>query len=219
MAIAFDASSNTELSANLTSYSQSHTCSGSNRILFVGVNAIDTPYNQITGVTYNGVSMTLIDSRFKASDRGTYLYRLIAPATGANNITVSASSGTRFSLDGISFTGVDQTTPIDVSTTQESASTTITQTVTVANANSFLVSSMFTNRNQTASTNTTLAGTAVNNVMFYSTTSVGTGSQSLVSTQSDSTWTISVMAALKEASAGFTPNPLMHMRMMAGGVI
>lgn len=201
MAIAFDAQSNTELTTSATTHTQSHTCTGSDRILFVGVSSIDSPYDVVTGVTYAGVAMTQIDKRFRSGGRGTYLFYLVAPSTGANNIEVTCSSAIRISLDGASFTGADQTSPIGVSATQESASSTITQSLTVGEADSFLVSSMFVNRNQTASTNTTLIGTDINNVMFYSTTAVGTGTQSLVSTQSDATWAVMVYASFKPAAA------------------
>jgi hypothetical protein len=58
MAIAVDATSQ-DHSATATSLTFSHTCSGSNRILFVGIVG-DITTDTVTGVTYAGVSMTLV---------------------------------------------------------------------------------------------------------------------------------------------------------------
>lgn len=114
MAIAADSTSQSSTSG--TSLTFSHTCSGSNRILFVGVLG-EVGSDVITGVTYNSVSMTLVDKALTPSDRYLYLFYLIAPATGANNIVVSASSSTYMQGTGVSYTGAKQTSPIDSSNT------------------------------------------------------------------------------------------------------
>jgi len=88
MAIAFDATTDGG-NTTATSLTYSHTCTGSNRILFVSViGAIGS--DNVTGATYAGAAMTLVDKQ--ASARSTYLFYLIAPATGANNVVVSAGS-------------------------------------------------------------------------------------------------------------------------------
>jgi hypothetical protein len=99
MAIALDTSTQLEESTTATE-SWSHTCSGTDRILLVAV--FPANFSTLTGVTYNGVAMTLI-----ASHTDIFLYKLIAPATGANNIEVTASAN-RWSAIAASFTGCDQ---------------------------------------------------------------------------------------------------------------
>ena len=88
-------SSGTGYVAALGTLTVSHTvAAGSNRILLVG-SAIEeqgeTP--DITGITYNGVSMTRVTSSEQAIGgvtwvRGEWWY-LIAPATGANNVVAT----------------------------------------------------------------------------------------------------------------------------------
>jgi hypothetical protein len=63
-AVAFDNATDLGIVNPGTSLSHSHTVSGSNRVLLVGVFGdsigTDTSCSKITGVTYNSVAMTLI---------------------------------------------------------------------------------------------------------------------------------------------------------------
>jgi len=132
MAIAFDAASNGNTTG--TTLTISHTCTGSNRLLVVG---IDCGTDTITGVTYNGVALTLAKKQLAGlGTQASYLYYLIAPSTGANNIVISETTGV-IPLYGMnaSYTGVSQTAPIDAtsgSTVEGSASLT-TSVTTVQN--------------------------------------------------------------------------------------
>jgi hypothetical protein len=103
MAIAFDAAS-VGTSTTSTTQTWSHTCTGDNRILFVagGIPTNDT----ITGVTYAGVAMTKISGL--QNGRWNYLWYLIAPATGANNIVVTTSASDILRSVAASYTGVKQ---------------------------------------------------------------------------------------------------------------
>lgn len=93
-----------------TNQSKSFTiASNSNRELLVTVIAASAP----SGVTYNAVSMTLVDSQAISGGNVLYVYKLLAPATGTNNITVTGTS-INF-IGGISLYNVDQTTPVEAS--------------------------------------------------------------------------------------------------------
>jgi hypothetical protein len=107
MPIAFDAAS---VGKNdfTTTVTVAHTCTGSNLALFVGL----IGFNSVTGVTYNGVAMTLVRTE-GASDPPSRIYVLANPATGTNNIVATASANATGHLHGASFTGVDQSTPSD----------------------------------------------------------------------------------------------------------
>src|SRR4249919_2743923 len=75
----------------LTTYSFAKTVNGPNPILFVTcVGALTS--DLITGVTYNGVSMVLVDKQLNIGDRYHYLFMLKAPFIGTANVIVSASS-------------------------------------------------------------------------------------------------------------------------------
>ena len=126
MAIAEDATSSATASSS-SSLTFSHTCTGSERLLLVAVSHVvifdDVPGTQ--SVTYNGVSMTSIASTNISTGFGrvlTQLFRLVAPATGAHDIVVTFSKTAYLGPTcAISYTGVDQTTPVDTGSTDNDA--------------------------------------------------------------------------------------------------
>ncbi len=110
----------------------SHTVSGSNRFLLVSIST-NTSIS-ITGVTYNGVTMTAlaaaVDNTDSSANSRLHVFRLIAPATGANNVVVTFSGApSDRTVIAESFTDVNQTTPmgtVATSTTNNSASPSVT---------------------------------------------------------------------------------------------
>lgn len=101
MAIAVDSTSTGTNTAG-TTVTVAHTCSGSDRVLIVVASAQDgvsTP-----SATYNGVSMTLVTS-INGSQMSSFMFALVAPATGANNIVVTKGSGDEYGVMAVSFTG------------------------------------------------------------------------------------------------------------------
>lgn len=116
MPIALDATSVATPISTGSSMTWSHTCSGSDRLLHVSVGARHSggTNNVVSGVTYNGVALTLV--RGDEANFGTFatsVWRLVAPATGANDIVVTftGSIDTSGQAVGVSLTGVHQTTP------------------------------------------------------------------------------------------------------------
>lgn len=104
MAIAFDTTSSG--SANATSLTVSHTCTGTNLFLFVIVRDLN---NTLTGVTYNSVSMTQVGSTQSVGGNNISVWRLFGPATGANDIVATKSSGTsNIRISAASYSGVNQ---------------------------------------------------------------------------------------------------------------
>lgn len=106
MAIAFDAATDGgALAASPKTFS--HTCTGTDLFLIVFTFQASTTDN-VTGVTYNGVALT--KAGFSPSDAGINYYGigcwyLLNPATGANTVEITTSSGT---VTGVahSYTGV-----------------------------------------------------------------------------------------------------------------
>ena len=122
-----------------TTLSWSHTCAGTNRILIVGLQVFDDTNDTertVASVTYNGVALTRID-RQVTSNIASELWRLVAPATGTNTILVTLGAANDFSLgQASSYTGVDQSSPINASNKATSSSTmdaTVNVTSTVNN--------------------------------------------------------------------------------------
>lgn len=135
MAIAFD-SVTSGASSTWTSRTFSHTCTGSNLMLFV--DCMGNAWDTITGVTYNGVSMTLV-SKLKQWAQNIYWYTfaLFNPSPWANNVVVTSSVSTSIYATSTSYTWVSQTTTFDaVATSSISGSSwnlSTTLSTTVAN--------------------------------------------------------------------------------------
>lgn len=165
MAIAFDAQSASGFSGG-TTLTWSHTCSGSDRILIVGVY---DGLNNVTGVTYNGTSLTACGNLAMsggASGQNIRLFYLINPSTGANNCVVSASASGSLYGTGMSYTGAKQTGQPDSQNTGGSASTTsLTVNTTTVADNSWLVGFGY-GQTASAGTGTTFRGQPVSAVLF-----------------------------------------------------
>lgn len=155
MAISFDAASTISFVA-ATSASTTHTCTGTNRILFINAWQIG-PVEIVTSVTYNGVGLTKV--AFVANtDRGAGLWCLVNPATGANTLTINASLSSGIQGAAASYTGAKQTGVPDSSNTRASASGSpaTVSTTTVAD-NSWLVAAFVNDTgNISAGTSTTI---------------------------------------------------------------
>jgi hypothetical protein len=116
-----------------TSLTWSHTCTGSNLILFVSTVDGTGGSSNITGVTYAGVAMTKIGTGVQVSgDRWIELWYLIAPTTGANNVVVSANTSVYMHGISASYTGASQTGQPDAS--NAATGTGVTATVNVVTA-------------------------------------------------------------------------------------
>lgn len=139
MAITFDAGS-LGYTNFTTSVTATHVIgSGSNRILFALV--LSTEGDYLTGVTYNGVSLSSAAKSNYGSTGYLYIYYLVAPDVGSHSLVASFSANTFGQVDGLSFFGASQTGIPDAtgSTSGNSAGTTITQSVTTVADNCWAV--------------------------------------------------------------------------------
>jgi len=109
----------------------------------------------ITNVTYNGVAMTKA-VQSSVAEFG-YLYTLANPATGTNNVTITASAGVSFLDVGVaSYTGIDLSSPVDNTYVQAYTNTSpITQTIVSVADNCWMFVFSGGQRDSTASTNST----------------------------------------------------------------
>lgn len=111
--IQFDAASNSGYQAASSSYSWSHTCTGSDRYLVVGV-AMLSLAQTVSSITYNSVNLTLLGTKSSISGAARVeLWGLVAPATGSNTIAVTLSGSIASAADATSLTGVHQTSPTE----------------------------------------------------------------------------------------------------------
>lgn len=185
MAIAFDADDgSSDTGGAATSLTYSHTCSGTDRILFVSV-GLNTNGDNVTGVTYNGVAMTQIATATANASNRSYLYYLINPATGSNNVVVSLGSASNVYSSSASYTGAKQSTQPDSNATNTTSSTPLTLSTTVVGSGCWIVSTCMDLDGQSPGTGTTGRTGASTAQIGDSNGVVGSGSQSLGWTVTD----------------------------------
>lgn len=208
--IAFDALSEGDAGSAGTSYSLSHTCSGSSRVLIVHILTSENMGGDIvTGVTYNSVTMTRLTTATIASGlQRIYQYYILAPSTGANNITVSTSTNSQPSVRASSFTGVKQSGFPDASTTNTAtlgADLVCTLTTTADNCWTFIGARSTANA-FTAGSGTTIRTTSNKNDVSADSNGAITpaGSTSLTLVSGGASSTVGIMCSF----APFVASPL-----------
>lgn len=218
MAIAFDASSQDARYSTGTTLTFSHTCTGSDRFLWVYVYTYKAGSGaSISGVTYNGVAMTELESYQKAQNEiYCQAFYLANPASGANDIVVTHVLAPYCWALASSYTGVDQTTPIDSSNADggngSQTSADRVASTTVVDSDCWLVSACISTGN--------VEGTVVSGSVREwqdethrwgqiadSNGTVGTGSQNITHEINNGNWAWHV-ASLAEASGGGTDYPM-----------
>lgn len=110
----FDAASNSGYKTATASYSFDHTCSGNDRYLTVGVEMLSVGGSSVSGITYNGVALSLIKSQ--ASVAGAVrveLWGLVAPAAGTHSVAVTLSAALDSAASAVSFFNAHQTVPYE----------------------------------------------------------------------------------------------------------
>jgi hypothetical protein len=138
--IAFNAARSGHNGGGASTVSWSHTTgSGSNRIMIVGV-SIRVATVTVSSLTYGAQSLTFLraDTHPSSTIRSEIWY-LIAPASGTATVTVTLSGTSRAVGGSCTFTGVVQTSPIDVSNGATGSSSSPSGSVTVVTANSILL--------------------------------------------------------------------------------
>lgn len=142
MAIALDATSApTTSGGGVTSLNRNHTCSGSDRILWVGAITVSSGAVAITGITYNSVAMTKVTSVNPQGNWELSLWYLVNPATGTNTITATAASNVvnYIRLSSASYTGASQTGVPDSSNSATGVTTSRTVSTTTVADNCWVV--------------------------------------------------------------------------------
>lgn len=131
--VAFDAGSEHQ-NNNDGDATWAHTVSGSDRYLMAGCAYSDAL--TFTTATYNGDSMgtPIIDSR--STSRRLVVWALVAPDTGTNNVSIAWSDGNREPVcAAMSYTGVDQASPIGTVAEADGFGTTGTVVTSSASGN------------------------------------------------------------------------------------
>lgn len=214
-AIGYDNKSNVQVVSG-TTQTYSFTTSGSDRALFgLGICVGD----DLTGLTYAGVSTTAMADVKNGTDLRLFTYKLANPATGANNAVWSQTTSGTFVTAVQSYTGVDQTTPAGtpVTATDASADTNFTGTITTTTADSWIAAFIREDTGSatfTAGANTVVRVDNVGNGLHScdSGAAVAVGSNTLTATYNFScqeAWVIVEIFAKATAST-FRPRIIMY---------
>lgn len=134
MAIALDTSTSVDTSG-VGPFNLAITTSGTNRVLIVYIGIEAASPDKVTGVTYNGVAMTLLGKAFISTGPDeSYLYALVNPTIGANNVTVTVSATVGFiNISAVNYTGASQSAvPSNVVTNQTGTNQTVSITSAVS---------------------------------------------------------------------------------------
>ena len=116
----------------------SHTTSGSQRLMLVGVSINNDNLETVSSITYNGVGLSYVgainNTRSGNDDARVEIWRLTAPATGTHNVIVTFSATLlQEAMAGVmTFTGVDQSTPLGPFASNENDPSPATVAVTSA---------------------------------------------------------------------------------------
>jgi hypothetical protein len=117
-AITVDANSSKNTGANTSNVlpisgdSWSHTVSGANTILIVGVAINQAGTESVSSVTFNGRAFTLIGTATRSGQSRVELWYQVAPDTGTHAVQVLLNTAARFVAGATSYNMVDQTTPL-----------------------------------------------------------------------------------------------------------
>lgn len=179
------------------------TVSGSDRLMILAPDNGSGGTSVITGTTYNSVAATFLTGiSFSGGTAETRQYYLVAPATGTNN---AAASGTNSDIRLIasSYTGVNQSSPIDASTTQSNASTSsFVPAITTTQANCMIVVSGENNGGTATASVGTMRQAAGTGRMLGDNTAPSAGSNSMtMGGVGVASWTASVVSLAPIASA------------------
>lgn len=196
-AATFDAAATLAYGATTTF---THVCGVGASVLWVFLRA-DTA--AVTGVTYNGVAMTLATSVTATGNY--YLFYLINPAAGSHTVSI-AVSGSSVGGGSASYTGTNTTGIPDATNTGATSGTTLTTAVTTVADNCLAVVGVAdrSGTNPTASTNATsraVPGGGASMTLFESTAAkTPPGSQSISATVTAASSAISLMASFPPAA-------------------
>lgn len=126
----------------VSSISWSHTCSGTKGLLIVAVSfdraSGGTP--DVTGITYNGVAMTVLEVDLGSQNGRLSVWYLVNPDNGANTVEVTwDGSVTNIRTASRNFNGVHQTVPLGTHVPTTGGNNAPTATVTDAVSNGLVV--------------------------------------------------------------------------------
>jgi len=99
-----------------SSITVSHTTSGLNRLMLVGVSLNNDDSETVSSLTYNGTNLTLVGTQTESDDARIEIWQLVAPDVGTYDVIVTFNTSLkRQGIAGVmTFIGVNQASPLGV---------------------------------------------------------------------------------------------------------
>jgi hypothetical protein len=193
--------------------------SGSNGILLVQL------YWQfartVTGITYNGSSLTEVVTPLVLPFNERHgLYQLVNPTSGSNTLTVTFNNTTQYECHFLSLYGVDQSSPIGATRTEDGleTGTTIAEALTTTTDGSWIywATRDYAGRTISSGADTTFLqknNSAYGTISARSTGGATAGSRTLnLSANASANWFTDILAEIKPAAGGGgDPTPTLMM--------
>jgi len=204
----------------VSSLTWSHTCTGSDLALKVGTSCS----GNVTGVTYNGVALTLlredIDGSFGFESNN---WGLVNPATGAHDVVVTIAAASDIVAGGQSAISVDQATPF-IGATGANGNGTTASVVVAAATDDLVFDTAMSLTDLTMGAGQTLSWDLANGAGMFGggSTEPGAASVTMSWTLATQSWAISAGAFKASAGAGGTGTPLgllLALTAVAGGSV
>lgn len=135
--IGFDSANSTILTSQANSVSWKHTTgTGPNRVLLVAVDVFNsggTP-TTVTSVTYDGIALTQVATAVYSSNPQvrSYVFLLTNPTAGTRTITVTFAASTLAVCGSVTYTNVNQTSPVLANNTASGSGTSASVSVTAS---------------------------------------------------------------------------------------
>lgn len=190
----------------------SHTCTGSDLMLFVQT-ALNSTSDTVSSVTYNSTTASnpAIVATYTTGGGKSQIFYLLNPSLGSN--TVSATFGTAyFTGNSCSYSGVKQSSQPDGSgTATTNSNTTLSASFSVTALDCWIMASVANNGVATAAGSGTYLrqqGANVLGALYDTNATVGTGTQSVTVTLSSANAYCISAASFAPAPLTFIPRPL-----------
>ncbi|MEQ9407984.1 MAG: cadherin domain-containing protein [Fuerstiella sp.] len=98
--------------SNGNNFLVSHTTSGTDRLMLVGISINEASDESVTSVTYNGVALSFVGAS-ENGDARVEIWSLVNPNTGTHDVNIDFSGNTDGNTAGVmTFNGVDQATAL-----------------------------------------------------------------------------------------------------------
>jgi hypothetical protein len=172
-------------SAGVATITTAADCTGCD-LLTVSV-SYDPAADTLSGITYAGAAMTLVDSNTVGANVKVATYKKTGPATGSNNIVVTFTAAVNVTCMAgwQAFNGTDQTTPLGAAQKATGTSTSASVTLTSIGANNSGFDAVASAADESLPTQTQA-------YLDVSGTVTGAGSHAAGNATRTFTWTLSV---------------------------